>query len=83
MNTTQNTKTAADVKVGDMIRVSYINRDSKDQFERMTIQLDADGFATLVTRVRDRALVGKGMMIQVQQGVFKTVLPTDIVTLGA
>jgi hypothetical protein len=72
---------AKDLQIGQVILVSYVNRNSKDAFERMTVQMDSAGFPVTVTNVRAKALVGKGMLVQVDKGVFRAVNPETPVTL--
>lgn len=74
---------ASEIQVGQRILVSRVNPNSKDKFEAMTVRMDPNGEAVTVTGFRAKALVGKGVLVQVDKGVFGRVLPTDAVYLAA
>jgi hypothetical protein len=73
---------ASEITIGQRILVSYTNPNSKDKFERMTVKMDPQGFAVTVTNFRAKALVGKGVLVQVDKGVFGRVLADTEVYLA-
>lgn len=77
-----NTKAAKDLQVGDTIIVSRVDANAKHGLDRLVVQLDTEGFAVTVTEVREKALVGRGMLVQLSKGALRKVLPTDTVTMA-
>lgn len=66
---------AKDLTVGQSIRVSYVNPTAKHPLDRLVVQMDPNGFEVTVTNFREKALVGKGVLVQLSKGALRRVMP--------